>query len=204
MKKNFSTLFALFCFFVLFALIGVSAKEGVSSASICSQVLRLHVIANSDSKEDQDMKYKVRDGILDVTYKLFSDCRSVDEAVRIAGKNKRLLENAAKSVLEQNGSDREAVVLVGKELYPEKTYGDLKFPEGEYLSVRVIIGDGKGKNWWCVLFPPLCNVGVVEQDSVLSSYGINKEEIEKLKDKHTGGIILSDCRITLKIFDLFD
>jgi len=93
---------------------------------------------------------------------------------------------------------------VGKELYPEKNYGDLVFPKGEYLSVRVIIGDGKGKNWWCVLFPPLCNIGVVEQDRVLSSYGINQEEIEKLKDKHNRGITLSDCRITLKIFDLFD
>jgi len=204
LKKSFSTLFALFCFFVLLTVLGVSAKDGVSSASICSEVLRLHVIANSDSKQDQDMKYKVRDGILDVTYKLFSDCRDVSEAVKVADNNKRLLEDAAKRVLEQNGCDRDAVVIVGKELYPEKNYGDLVFPKGEYLSVRVIIGDGKGKNWWCVLFPPLCNIGVVEQDRVLSSYGINQEEIEKLKDKHNRGITLSDCRITLKIFDLFD
>lgn len=204
MKKNVSTLFALFCFFILFALLGISAKEGVSSASICSDVLRLHVIANSDSKPDQDMKYKVRDGILAVTHELFSECMNVSEAVRIADVNKDLLKDAAKQVLEQNGSDREVSVLVGKENYPEKTYGSLTFPKGEYLSVRVIIGDGKGKNWWCVLFPPLCNVGVVEQDRVLSSYGINKEEVEKLKDKHNGGITLSGCRITFKIFDLFD
>ena len=204
MKKNFSTLFAFFCFFVLFALLGVSAKDGLSSATIFSDVLRLHVIANSDSKADQDMKYRVRDGILDVTYELFSDCTNADEAVKIAEDNRDLLKDAAKRVLVQNSSGQDVSILVGKEHYPEKTYGGFVFPQGEYLSVRVIIGDGKGKNWWCVLFPPLCNVGVTEGGRVLSSYGINEQEVEKLKNKSKREIALSDCRITLKIFDLFD
>lgn len=201
---KFSTLFAFFCFFVLVMITGVSAKEGLSPASLYTDVLRLHVIANSDSTEDQQLKFKVRDGILGVTEEIFGDCKNADDALKTAEQNKELLADAAMEVLQKNGSTRKASVLVGKETYPEKAYGNLTFPKGEYLSVRVVIGDGKGKNWWCVLFPPLCNVGVEEGDKVLVKYGINQEEIEKLKNKNQKGIEVFGCKITLKIFDLFD
>lgn len=175
-----------------------------SSASVCGKVLRLHVVANSDSERDQSLKYQVRDEMLRLSQGLFGKCEDVNTAFAAAKENKHLIEKAARNVLLKNGCDKDVKVVVGKELYPEKAYGDLVFPKGEYLSVRVLIGEGKGQNWWCVLFPPLCNVGVKDDTKVMADYGINEEEIEKLEEKDKeGSIEIFGCRIRLGIFDLF-
>lgn len=204
MKKKLSTFFSLFCFFTLLLGIGVSTVTPVLPCSIYGKVLRLHVLANSDSQEDQDIKLLVRDGLLCVTQELFYGCTGVDEALRIAGENTELLEKAAIRVLRQNKSKDGVRVVVGKERYPERTYGGFTFPKGEYLSLRVLIGEGKGRNWWCVLFPPLCNAGVENPQEVLISHGMDKEDVEKLKtenDKYS--IEIFGCRVKLKILELF-
>ena len=204
LKRYFSTFFAYFCFALLLTCIYTDAVSGVSADTLQSKVLRLHVLADSDSEEDQKLKLLVRDGLLDVTKDLFYDCTDVKEAVSVAEKNMFVLENTARKVLSDNGCDKEISVVYGVEKYPEKTYGNLTFPKGEYLSVRVIIGSGRGKNWWCVLFPPLCNAGIEESAQVLSSYGINEEEIEKLKkETDRSGIEIFGCRVKLKIFECF-
>jgi len=205
LKKYFSTVFALFCFAALIICIGTSNVSPIDSATLYGKVLRLHVLANSDSEEDQMLKYKVRDGLLGCTRDLFYDCESVNEALDVAKRNKRILEKTANDVLLQNGCIKKAAVVIGKEDYPEKKYGSLTFPKGEYLSVRVLIGDGKGKNWWCVLFPPLCNAGVEDGARVLSSYGIDEKEIEKLeRENDGGGIEILGCRVKLKILEFFE
>lgn len=205
MKKYFSTFFAAFCFAALLLCIGTSNVSGVGSANLYGKVLRLHVLANSDSGEDQLLKYKVRDGLLECTKELFCECGSVNEALDVAKENRHILEKRASDVLLQNGCTKRAEIVIGKEKYPEKKYGSLTFPEGEYLSVRVLIGDGEGKNWWCVLFPPLCNAGIEDGAQVLSCYGIDEKEIEKLeKENDERGIELFGCRIKLKILEIFD
>ena len=204
MKNLFSTIFAFFCLCTLVLCVCVSAVANIGQCTLYGSVLRLHVLANSDSEHDQGLKLLVRDGLIDVTEKLFCNCENVNEALEIAQENSALLQNTAKRVLENNGCDYDVNVVIGKENYPQKTYGSLVFPKGEYLSVRVLIGEGEGKNWWCVLFPPLCSAGIVEDEGkVLSSYGIDEGEIEKLRKKD-GGIEIFGCRVKFKILELFE
>lgn len=190
LKKHFSTFFAVVCTVVLSACLCTSAYDSERSAGVYSDILRLHIIANSDSYADQSLKYKVRDEVTPLFRDLFSECGTVTEALEIAHDNKALFETAARRVLEQNGGDRRVNVSVGKAYYPEKTLGDSVFPEGEYLSMRVVLGDGDGRNWWCVLFPSLCDVGIESEEKALND-----------TEQDDGGIEIFGCRVKLKILD---
>ncbi len=123
---------------------------------IYDKVVRLHVLANSDSEEDQAVKLMVRDAILDVTVPLLQDCRTKEEAVLLLEENRSLLTETAKEVLHEQGFDDAVNIEMGLEDYPTRTYDSLCFPAGEYISMRVSLGEGEGQNWWCCLFPPLC------------------------------------------------
>lgn len=202
LKKYFSTFFPTICLLLLVMCTGITLDE--SPGTIYGKVLRLHVLANSDSAEDQQIKLMVRDRLLEVTQGLFYDCRNVNQAVNLANENAHLIEEAARQVLEENDRDGKVSVVIGKENYPEKEYGSMSFPEGEYLSVRVLLGEGRGRNWWCVLFPPLCNAGIEDSGKIMSSYGIDEKEIEELeKEMKDGGIDIFGCNVRLKIFDYF-
>ena len=169
-------------------------------STVYGKVIRLHVLANSDSEHDQMLKLAVRDGLLEVTQELFCDCTDVTQALETAKGNVRLLEQTAKQVLEQNGSTDSVKIVVGKETYPKKRYGNYIFPEGEYLSVRVLIGNGAGQNWWCVLFPPLCSAGIEDGGKVMESCGFSDDEIRRLESK-SGGVEIFGCRVKLKLLD---
>lgn len=123
---------------------------------IYNKVVRLHVLANSDDEEDQAVKLAVRDAILDVTVPLLQDCKTKEEAVTLLEGSRPLLIEAAQSVLQKEGIDHTVTIEMGLENYPTRTYDNLCFPAGEYISMRVNIGEGEGQNWWCCLFPPLC------------------------------------------------
>lgn len=196
LKKYFSTFFALFCFLALLCIIGAEAENRSVSAAVYSDILRLHIVANSDSTQDQSIKYKVRDGLLPTVQSLFSECKTVDEALFKANGNKTRLENEARRILAENCCDQKVHVEVGRAHYPQKTYGGIVYPEGEYLSVRILLGEGDGQNWWCVLFPSLCDIGI-EQESVAAASGgqVHKDD---------GGIELFGCRIKLKILEFFE
>ena len=125
-------------------------------AEINDNVLRLHVLANSDSEADQALKLSVRDAILEVGVGLFDNVSSRDEAEAILKENLELLQDAANRVIAEAGYRYPVRFELGEEEYPERTYDSLCFPSGSYLSLRVIIGEGEGQNWWCVLYPPLC------------------------------------------------
>lgn len=125
---------------------------------ITDNVVRLHVIANSDNKEDQILKLKVRDAVVEYSKQSMQNCNSSDEAIRYLQENCDDIEAVAKECLRREGSNYDACVSVGTHKFPSKNYGKYCFPEGEYQALRVVIGEGVGKNWWCVLFPPLCYV----------------------------------------------
>ena len=110
-----------------------------------------------------------------------------------------------KKILIQNGCFDNVGIAVSKEMYPEKRYGTFTFPSGEYLSVRVLIGEGKGENWWCVLFPPLCNAGIEEGAKVLESHGLSKQEIEALESHNERfSFELFGCKIKFRILDFIN
>ncbi len=138
-------------------------------------VLRLHVIANSDSGADQSVKLKVRDAVLENGSGIFDGSVTVDNAIEKLSPRTGELERTADRVLAENGAAYKARVEIGDEYFSTRTYEDVTLPAGRYTAVRVILGEGKGKNWWCVMFPPLCLPAAEKQtelDAVLSEDGV--------------------------------
>lgn len=152
-----------------------AGKTADGEGNIYENVLRLHILAESDSDEDQAVKLKVRDEILGVTEKLLCGCRNVDEAIGTVRKNEEALLAAARKVLAQENMTYGASMTVGRETYPDRDYGGVIYPAGEYNSVRILLGSGEGHNWWCVLFPSLCLTPAVPDKDT-------EKETEKSRD----------------------
>lgn len=172
-----SILFELALFFGLITAVFVSSAVGFQSTcnEVRSSVLRLHVIANSDSDEDQALKLKVRDAMLETGSRLFSGNVDASGAEETAQSEISELEKTAKRVLMENGCSDSVRIEIGESRFPTRTYGNVTLPAGEYEAVRVIIGKGEGHNWWCVMFPPMClpaAEGDTKLDDVLSADGI--------------------------------
>ena len=127
-----------------------------AKVNIADSVVRLHVIANSDSDFDQSLKLKVRDRLLKEGSEIFKASKTPEEALEKAKSHKEHLICAAKEVLKENGCDLNVKIETGTFSFPAKNYGEIMLPAGRYNAVRVVIGEGKGQNWWCVMFPPLC------------------------------------------------
>jgi len=118
-------------------------------------IIRLHVIANSDDEDDQELKLKVRDAIIEYMEEQDS-LKTADETRAYLQDNLIRLETIAEGVIAYEGYDYPACASLGVRYIPEKTYGDITFPAGNYEALNITIGSGEGENWWCVLFPPLC------------------------------------------------
>lgn len=155
-KYSFILLILLFLYVSICAFSYVNAV----SASIEDSVFRLHVIANSDSEEDQNLKYKVRDALINYMNSICKDATSKQEAINIAEKNKDKFYEIAKNVISENGYNYDVSIEIGNFSFPTKSYGDITLPNGYYDALRVKIGNAEGQNWWCVMFPPLCFVNV--------------------------------------------
>ena len=149
-------------------------------------VTRLHIIANSDSEADQAVKIMVRDAILNE-----------------AGENKtadvKVFEEIAKHTLRENGFTYSAKAETGEFYFPEKSYKDMTFPAGEYNGLRVILGEGNGKNWWCVMNPPLCFTE--DADGAMSADG--QTELKNALNSETYEIITQKPEIRFKIVEIF-
>ncbi len=152
MQKNIErgVLIGLICAVIL-------SFSGFDSAcdSLRQNVLRLHILANSDSQKDQEIKLKIRDEILKST-DIFEKCTDLNSAVLAAKENKEKIEKTAKKVLEENGFDYDVSVEIGNTHFKTREYDDFTLPAGNYKSLIVKLGRAEGKNWWCVLFPAVC------------------------------------------------
>lgn len=125
-------------------------------ADVRRDVLRLHIVAASDSDYDQNLKLKVRDALLEKGGAVFDGTVSADEAERIIKPRAAELKAVAESVLRENGCDHNVDITVGEEYFATRCYENFTMPAGVYTAVRVNIGSAVGQNWWCVMFPPLC------------------------------------------------
>ena len=188
--KRFFIVLVLFSIFVF-----VSALSYVNAVSedISESVFRLHVIANSDSQEDQNLKYKVRDKILEYMNEISIDCSSKDEVIALAKENQENFQDIAKKVIKENGYDYDVNVSIGNYEFPTKNYGDISLPAGNYDALRIEIGDAVGQNWWCVMFPPLCFVdvtsGVVPDESKETiKENLNDEEYNLISNTESPSI----------------
>lgn len=192
--------------FLFLAYIFVSAYSYVSAISdnLYNSVFRLHVIANSDSKEDQDLKYIVRDNLINYMNENSSEFSNKEEVVQYSKHHIKDFEKIALDTIKSLGFDYPVQVEVGNFDFPTKNYGDVSFPAGYYDALRVKIGSASGKNWWCVMFPPLCFVDTTTGIIPASS----KESLhEELSDENYK--IVSDARnvnysFKFKIVEFFE
>lgn len=130
-------------------------------AAVYDNVIRLHILANSDTEADQAVKLAVRDAVLAAD--VFAEAESKAEAEQGVEEAATLAVNIANEYLKANGLPYTASYRWGYESYPTREYGGVRLPAGRYLSLRIVLGEGEGQNWWCVLFPPLCNGTATEQ-----------------------------------------
>ena len=157
--------------FLLFIYIFVSAQNYVTaiSGNISEAVFRLHVIANSDTSEDQSLKLKVRDSLIKYMNTICSNCNTKQEAISIAKKHQSEFQKIAEQTIQNNGYNYSVKINIDNFYFPTKNYGDISLPAGLYDALKVEIGSAKGQNWWCVMFPPLCFVnvssGIVPEES---------------------------------------
>ena len=154
--------YSLILIILLGIYIFISAISYVSAVSeqLENSIFRLHVIANSDSEEDQNLKYIVRDKLIEYMNEISADAENKEEAMKIANDHSDNFYKIAKQTIEENGYDYDVKVEIGNFAFPTKTYGDISIPAGFYDALRVKIGSAEGQNWWCVMFPPLCFVNV--------------------------------------------
>lgn len=140
--------------------------------SIASKILRFHVLANSDAACDQWVKEEVRDAVGTYLQPLLEEAESLDETKQIVARNLNDVIKIARTTLENEGYDYEVTARIARIDFPEKTYGSYTFPKGEYEALQIVIGEGEGQNWWCVLYPNMCFKGsvfeVVEEEAEAS------------------------------------
>ncbi|MCI2106438.1 MAG: stage II sporulation protein R [Intestinimonas sp.] len=175
---------------VAFTLLCGTWLEGQQSA-LADKVIRLHVIANSDSSEDQALKLKVRDRILEESKHLISSGSTVEEAAQqISADLPAMAEMGSQVVQEQGYSYPVSASLEDNVWFPTKNYTDFSLPAGKYTALRIVIGEGKGQNWWCVVFPPLC-LGSVSETVQETAYadGLNEQDVGLMTGESEGYII---------------
>lgn len=142
----------------------VNEEEVVDSTieDISEKLIRFHVIANSDEEKDQALKLKVRDEVLKYIQPMLKDSKDIDNSREILKRENENILNIARTVIESNGYSYKVDSTLSREYFPVKTYGNITLPQGEYEAYRILIGSGEGKNWWCVMFPPICFVDVTK------------------------------------------
>lgn len=192
-----------FLLFIYTTICAISYAKSVSE-DLENSVFRLHVIANSDSKEDQELKYKVRDKVLEYMNLISKNCTSKEDVINLAKTHQEEFKNIAQNVIKENGYNYNVNIYIGKYDFPTKTYGDISFPAGNYDCLRIEIGESQGQNWWCVMFPPLCFVdvtsGIVPEDSKsLMQNNLTDEEYSIISDNHS-----PDIQIKFGLIEMFN
>ena len=119
-------------------------------------VFRLHIIANSNNDADQQLKLKVRDAVLLISKDMYKGIESTDQAIEITNVNSDLILKTAKKVIADNGFNYDVKLNIGKAYFTNREYENFTLPAGEYNALNIVIGEGNGKNWWCVMFPAMC------------------------------------------------
>lgn len=189
--------------FVYTTVCAFSYAQNVST-DIANSVFRLHVLANSDSEEDQNLKYKVRDNLLAYMNEICANCQSKEEAISLVEEKKEAFKQIALDTIKKEGYSYDVTIQIGNFEFPTKDYGDISLPAGFYDALRVEIGEAKGHNWWCVMFPPLCFVditsGVVPEESKeLLENNMSEEEFALVSNDSN-----SEIKFKFKLLEFFN
>ena len=168
-------------------------------SDLADSVLRLHVLANSDSETDQTLKLKVRDRVLAEAESILPEGASLEEAERRLEENLPRLAAASAEVVAQEGYDYPVSASLEETWFPTKEYEDFALPAGRYQALRIVIGEGEGQNWWCVVFPPLClgSVSETTRERALEA-GMNEQQVALLTGESEGYVV------KFKVLELWD
>lgn len=204
MIKLFKKIILIVMLFIMYFFICAFSYSKAVSADIANSVFRLHVIANSNSVDDQNLKYLVRDELLKYMNEISKDATSKEEAIQLAKDNLNSFYTIAQKIISENGYDYSVKIYIGKSDFPTKYYGDIALPAGNYDSLKVEIGSAKGENWWCVMFPPLCFVdvtsGIVPQESKeLIKDNLSSEEYMVISNNNKNNTV----QFKFKVLELF-
>lgn len=189
--RNLCVAATVSAFFLLFY--NISAFS-YSCQTVRDDVVRLHILANSDSQEDQQLKLKVRDAILNECPDLFKNAHSADEAQTVLGSGIDNLKNIAEKTVSENGYDYCVSVYLDEEYFTARSYNEVTLPAGKYNALKIIIGNGKGQNWWCVMFPSVC-LPAAEGNSIDSVFNDSQKNLV---------INTSDYEVRFKIMEYIE
>lgn len=165
-----------------------------------NSLIRFHVIANSDDEEDQNLKLKVKNRVIDYLYPYLNESESLDQSRQIIKGKMEEVKKLSEEVITENNYKYSVQVELSRENFPDKSYGNITLPQGNYEAFRIIIGDGEGKNWWCVMFPPLC---FVDESKAEVEYDKTEEKINsKQSDLNSDNEISFDENESEKLQDL--
>ncbi len=186
-------IFGVLCSLLLGCWLGEEQQE------LADQVVRLHVIANSDSDHDQAVKLAVRDQVLAQAQELYPSDITRADALAILADHLPELEQAGQAVLDAQGEDLAVSARLEECWFPTKEYGDFALPAGDYTALRVVIGEGEGRNWWCVAFPPLCLGAASEtMDEAVQAGCFSQKQADLMTRKNQG------CVLKFKALELWD
>jgi len=167
--QKIKSVFILFLLFILFLFVTFISYASSVSNDLSDNFFRLHIIANSNSKEDQELKLKIRDAVILYMNNLDYNNLSKEHAINITEENLNNLKRIVEETIKDNGFNYSCNLEIGNYYFPTKYYGNISLPSGYYDALKINIGDAKGKNWWCSLYPPLCftdvSSGVIDEES---------------------------------------
>ena len=199
----FKRLIIVLLLLILFIFISAISYVSAVSNNIANGVFRLHVIANSDTEEDQNLKLKVRDEVISYLQPKLKDSKSIQESEKIILNEEDKLMDICKETIKENGYDYDVSINLGYSKFPTKQYSSVVLPAGEYKALKIVIGKGQGRNWWCVMFPPLCFIDVTkgqvaydETEKKMKDV-LSEEEFKSVNKKE------NNVNFEFKVIDLF-
>ncbi|HFD2045848.1 TPA: stage II sporulation protein R [Clostridium perfringens] len=208
MKKILSVLIlGVMCLFIVGSSLNTRQALGITEENVVEDIseklIRFHVLANSDSDIDQDLKLRVKDEVLKYISPILNESQSLEESREILKREDKNIIKIAEDYIKSQGFDYTVETTLTRENFPVKEYGNIVLPQGEYEAYRILIGEGKGQNWWCVMFPPLCFIDVTkgqvaydETEEKMKDV-LSEEEFKSVNKKE------NNVKFELKVIDLF-
>lgn len=199
---KFFTVFLLLMFFVFFL---AKSYSDFMFDRISDNFLRLHIVANSDSTNDQVLKYEIRDAVLNYISPYLKNAKSKQEALEILNKNTNKFYEISTNILDSHDIDYPVKISVGNFKFPTKDYSNFVLPEGNYDALKIELGNATGQNWWCVMFPSVC---IIDSSNFFSSNSSSEILHDTLDDEEFSIITKNDnsqdIKIKFKLIEIFE
>lgn len=203
--KSFILIFLLFILLSLFIYFLAKSYSSYIFSEISESFVRFHVVANSNSTDDQIIKYKIRDEIMNYISPKLINAHNKDEALQILTSNIEDFNRIASQLLESEHIKYPVHISVGKAYFPTKDYSSFILPEGNYDALKIELGEAKGQNWWCVMFPSICipqynDVNLIDNSMSILENTLDSEELSIISNNNK----TPDVKIKFKLIELFE